>query len=234
MFLKDFANYDWPDSDWVAFDASAAPGSRAARQEWERRYETACKAGAEWFERHRRYGAMFPRECRENSPGDRFFAWQVNLQRAWSGECAETRNEALKQLIALYSATAFANREDLDAYAGVPELARPRLVLDAGNYQAHVRRLASGEPPRRPLKDGFLDALYRAYEIAPKMRRCGNPKCQRPFFIARRRSDRFCSKACGLPSKRQSKLKWWEKHKKEILAQRRAERRKRKSQRKGK
>jgi hypothetical protein len=60
--------------------------------------------------------------------------------------------------------------------------------------------------------DTFAQVLLRAVEVADRMRRCGNPDCPAPYFIGRRRSQRYCSDACSLPAQRESKRKWWRDH----------------------
>jgi hypothetical protein len=41
---------------------------------------------------------------------------------------------------------------------------------------------------------------------------CSCPGCPAPYFLARRRSQKFCSDACSLPSQREFKRSWWAKH----------------------
>jgi hypothetical protein len=55
----------------------------------------------------------------------------------------------------------------------------------------------------------FLQVLYRAWEIAPKMRLCRNRACEHPFFIAGRKTQKYCSNPCAAPAKRAAKLRWW-------------------------
>jgi hypothetical protein len=60
--------------------------------------------------------------------------------------------------------------------------------------------------------DGFLMALVRGMYIAEHMRYCANPECPAPYFVAGRRSQRFCSDACAVPAQKRYKQEWWEKH----------------------
>jgi hypothetical protein len=41
---------------------------------------------------------------------------------------------------------------------------------------------------------------------------CSCPGCPAPYFLAGRRSQKFCSDACSLPSQREFKRSWWAKH----------------------
>ena len=38
---------------------------------------------------------------------------------------------------------------------------------------------------------------------------CKNKKCPAPYFVAKRRDQRYCSAKCAGPAKRAAKLKWW-------------------------
>ena len=83
--------------------------------------------------------------------------------------------------------------------------------------------LFSGEEPRtkdgynleywaeteRSRVDGFLLVLHRALHIVDRMRYCPNSECPAPYFIAIRRSQKYCSKICALPSQRKFKRRWW-------------------------
>jgi hypothetical protein len=51
--------------------------------------------------------------------------------------------------------------------------------------------------------------LLEFTELAELTRYCGNPGCPTPFFIARRRSQKYCSCKCSKPAQREAKLKWW-------------------------
>jgi hypothetical protein len=81
----------------------------------------------------------------------------------------------------------------------------------------------------------FALVLLRALHLADRMRHCPNPACPAPYFIARRRSQKYCSDACALPAQREFKALWWKNHGTEWQRERRAKAKRgsRKSQRKG-
>lgn len=54
--------------------------------------------------------------------------------------------------------------------------------------------------------------MLEAIHSADRMRICGNPQCPAPYFIASRRSQKFCCDACALPAQREYKRKWWNEH----------------------
>jgi len=127
------------------------------------------------------------------------------------------------------------------------ELARksgadPVHVFDAGAnaYDARVRQETATVQSDWAVSDEAIDefalVLLRAMHVADRMRYCPNPTCPAPFFIANRRSQKYCSDACSAPAQREFKRDWWSEHGEEWRAERakkqRAKRGSRKSQRK--
>lgn len=56
-------------------------------------------------------------------------------------------------------------------------------------------------------------ALWQGSKIADRMRVCGNPDCRvMPYFVARRRSQKYCSETCAAPAIRELKRAWWSEH----------------------
>lgn len=55
-------------------------------------------------------------------------------------------------------------------------------------------------------------ALLEAIHIADLMRVCLNTKCPARYFIAERRSQKFCSEACAEVAQREYKRRWWSEH----------------------
>jgi hypothetical protein len=60
--------------------------------------------------------------------------------------------------------------------------------------------------------DAFGQVLLRAFEVADRLRFCPTPNCPAPYFIAQRRSQKYCSDACSLPAQRECKRIWWREH----------------------
>ncbi len=60
--------------------------------------------------------------------------------------------------------------------------------------------------------DAFGQVLLRAFEVADRMRFCTTPNCPAPYFIAPRRSQKYCSDACSVPAQRECKRTWWREH----------------------
>jgi len=47
----------------------------------------------------------------------------------------------------------------------------------------------------------------------PQMRRCANPDCHSPYFLADRKTQQYCDRpACAAYGQRQHKLNWWRMH----------------------
>jgi hypothetical protein len=60
--------------------------------------------------------------------------------------------------------------------------------------------------------DGFVLVLLRALHIVEQMRYCTNPTCPTPYFIAKKRRQKYCSEDCALPAQREFKRAWWDAH----------------------
>lgn len=48
-----------------------------------------------------------------------------------------------------------------------------------------------------------------------RLRKCHNPQCAAPYFLARHLNQNFCSEPCAQWGQRQQALAWWNKHGKE-------------------
>jgi hypothetical protein len=48
---------------------------------------------------------------------------------------------------------------------------------------------------------------YSAY--CEMLRYCGNPDCAAPYFIAKRKDQRYCGEECASPAKKDAKLRYW-------------------------
>lgn len=55
-------------------------------------------------------------------------------------------------------------------------------------------------------------ALSYLLNSAGLARFCANPGCVRPYFLARRGSQRFCTEECAKPAKKLAKKRWWDAH----------------------
>lgn len=60
--------------------------------------------------------------------------------------------------------------------------------------------------------DAFGQVVLRAFEVADRMRFCPTTNCPAPYFIAQRRSQKYCSDACSVPAQRECKRSWWREH----------------------
>ncbi len=172
--------------------------------EWMRGYARACKAAGEYFQGRKRLAGMLPLQPRGKTLEGRIFRWLQDLQWAWCGKSAGERRDITTRAFAWYGSYSVASQDDPSMRGERPYLARFSRFERIRKHNLKRTRLIIGLRP-----DGFLEALRRAAEIAPKMRRCGRPTCEHPFFLARRSSDRYCSKECGLWGKRKAKREAW-------------------------
>jgi hypothetical protein len=81
-----------------------------------------------------------------------------------------------------------------------------------GSYGAISERAESWASLLESGFDSFFLVGLRAVQIADRMRYCPNPTCPAPYFIARRRSQKYCSDDCALPAQRELKRAWWKEH----------------------
>jgi len=80
---------------------------------------------------------------------------------------------------------------------------------------------------------GLMDqAVYYLMRSLLRLRRCQNPDCPAPYFVAVRRNRRFCSDVCALPTQREYKRRWWDAHGVQWRKRRVIKKSNRKSQRK--
>ncbi len=62
---------------------------------------------------------------------------------------------------------------------------------------------------KAPARTAFEESLFHLQRIAGKTRRCPNPTCLAPYFIATKKGQKFCSPECGRPSLLASKRRYW-------------------------
>jgi len=211
-FLLEFANYGWRDAD---LDRMRAPESLLAATEYEslEMKNRTIQRARRWFTQQG-MGEMLPQpvgaynESRVAAEALNFIFWQNWLRSAWAERSEVERKNLL--LTAL-------------AFRSVAMQKSPNLFVN--DVKRMVAYMASGDFRTGFRPDGFLQALRRAIEIAPLMRKCGNPDCARPFFLAKRITSKYCSLKCGLPAKRTSKARYWEQHKQKYLNARKRQRR---------
>jgi hypothetical protein len=54
--------------------------------------------------------------------------------------------------------------------------------------------------------------LIHLMRLADHTRYCANEECPAPYFLARRRNQRYCSAECAKPAQRENKRQWWRKN----------------------
>jgi hypothetical protein len=58
----------------------------------------------------------------------------------------------------------------------------------------------------------FESAIERLEDIGEHTLICGNRECKTPYFIANRRSQKYCSLPCAAVFQQQAKREWWQEH----------------------
>jgi hypothetical protein len=84
---------------------------------------------------------------------------------------------------------------------GAKDLIQLPLANSSDSFLAQMR------PPSRTeqLLLGFTSCAARTHY-------CSNPDCSTPYFIAGRRTQKYCSDLCAQPAQRKWKRDWWLKH----------------------
>lgn len=63
-----------------------------------------------------------------------------------------------------------------------------------------------------PGNTAFDVAMDYWQEISARAKHCGNHQCDRPYFIAAKRSVKYCSGECAAPAQKAFKREWWAEH----------------------
>ena len=113
------------------------------------------------------------------------------LQRAWDAPDARARDWYSHQLRLRLVEWEQEAKGFKNPNAGLPDV------------QTHVHWNVPAETP--------LEATmwYFQNSIADRAKHCLNPDCPAPYFIAEKRSRKYCSPACSGPAKLESKRNWW-------------------------
>lgn len=149
---------------------------------------------------------------------------QVKLRAAWKLPHGVLRRTLLTEIAGTDIMRALG--KSLDAFYSV--VGAPPRMLKSGELifppallprqAAKVRALE----PALLTRQKFFFLLLTAHDAAPKMRVCHNSECPHPFYLRTEGGKQFCSKTCAAPALRAAKLKWWNRHKRDLLAKRQA------------
>lgn len=99
----------------------------------------------------------------------------------------------------------------------------PRTIERVGKGQFERRSLWKPEYSeilRSLPRTRFDDAIDRLGSLAGRTKKCGNTTCETPYFIAARKSQRYCNETCANLFQQQAKREWWRAHGKEWREQR--------------
>lgn len=67
------------------------------------------------------------------------------------------------------------------------------------------------DPP--PVNGFEAMVFYLQTTVADHAKRCLNPDCPAPYFIAKKRWQKYCSEECAGPVNREQKRRWWHENK---------------------
>jgi hypothetical protein len=60
-----------------------------------------------------------------------------------------------------------------------------------------------------PLLGAFEQVMYYFQRISSRARHCPNPDCPAPYFLAKKKGQKYCSAKCSAPAQREQKKLWW-------------------------
>lgn len=127
--------------------------------------------------------------------GSSAFAVGAALSSAWFGNPYAGATITLSQLLRR-------------AWSGPTRQEREIGILAVVADVAHVYGIRKGHPIAiAEQRIGW--ALLQAVHDADLMRVCLNPDCPARYFVADRRSQKFCSEKCAEPARREYKRRWW-------------------------
>jgi hypothetical protein len=63
-----------------------------------------------------------------------------------------------------------------------------------------------------PPLTAFEQAMFYFQRIAARAKHCPNPDCPAPYFIASKKSYKYCSPMCSGPAQQAFKRQWWAEH----------------------
>jgi hypothetical protein len=128
--------------------------------------------------------------------------YQLEVRKAWRAPDRWTREYHLARVrVELYECIVKRVREELGPdWVGIAD------AVPGG--------LASGLPQITPMPDPFGRVLDRLSDLGSlgRLATCGNPSCVALFFIAQRKSQRYCTEKCAGIFQQEHKRKWWREH----------------------
>jgi len=83
-----------------------------------------------------------------------------------------------------------------------------------------IERRLDQPPVRNPFEEVLFQLQRRARKPSLAPRYCPNLDCSNPYFLSRKKGQRFCSKKCARPSELASKRAHWETNKTRYEARR--------------
>jgi hypothetical protein len=84
----------------------------------------------------------------------------------------------------------------------------PRFMHAEGVISGPEVNLIDRLPPPSP----FEQVIMQLLKSADRARYCASPDCPAPYFLAKRRSQKYCSDACSKPAQSEFKRRWWAEH----------------------
>ena len=147
-----------------------------------------------------RYPDVFPSTMgRETNKYVILFTTQDYLRKAWDGPDLRHREWWLRKLRDLHERVA------RDSVSHENYLERPQPSI----FEEFL--LGGKDPVKQPVPEITVleAAVLYLQRIGDRAKHCQGPNCSAPYFIAPKRSQKFCKPECAEPAQRESKRQWW-------------------------
>jgi hypothetical protein len=119
------------------------------------------------------------------------FMLQNGLRNIWQAEDSRTKAWGIFRLI-----------DEIEI-----QLANPPSLITLGALS-----WSSGKVMTLPAPSAFEQAMEYLRNNGHLAHVCANPECPAPYFLAIRKSQKYCNADCATPSQREFKRKWWVEH----------------------
>jgi len=159
------------------------------------------RAEFHWFETHRTFAQLLP------APPPEFPGIAKSIRVEWASDIVAVWRARLRDL--------------WGRARGLGESATKDKLLDHALWYSGMRSSPEfqGEMAARIAKarpsEGFLRALFHLRDLAGRLRRCRNRRCQNPFFFSSPEHESYCSRACTRIGELERKRRAWHRHKNE-------------------
>lgn len=134
------------------------------------------------FAPFRAFGDLLPNDLPEELSWQRLQRWRDDLRVCWHGKVRDRRMVAAR-LIKIYQGELFVAELEKDLGFDLEKTPPIEALIKSVTASVRGQLREPGMIASQMDYGPFLQVLFRAWEIAPKMGLCRNRTCEHPFFI---------------------------------------------------